>query len=567
MKNKKVIIIFITFVVIICIAIGIFMINRNKKVDNDDVSTNKINKIVVLESDDSAKAAELVKKNVVKVTNEIDDNTKIIGTGFFHESGYLVTNSHIVDIEGKVNAHFSNGEVKEAKLVSNDITSDIAILSVDKVNVLAMTFGNTLKLNVTDEVYGIGYAYALEGEASVSKGILSARRSAGGIEFLQSDISLNTGNSGGPLINAKGEFLGINTYATENASISMAISSESLETIISKLINEKKVNYLDKERDTNALSVVLKEIGHEVEDIYNEDEIIKHKFHKNEEEKHDNKHEDNNVPSGNVPSGNGGSVGHSGNDVVDMSKSSNSKLASLSVDGYPINFNPDTLTYCALLRNKNVSSLKINAVAQESESKITIKNNKIEQGKGNQISIEVIAPNNRNGHTYDIFALSTKDILEPARLNKIAVSNNLDYVASKGGNYYKIYWNYMDRDGVLINMDSNNITSIVSNYTVEVSVNTIKNTYNDDGMDVVNNTRVLKTYKFNGTGIDGETYYSQCGDIREKAYISIDEIRSMLTDDDYGNTPEDQTHIIFNVTVNTYHQGSFTGSTMASINK
>jgi len=276
------------------------------------------------------------------------------------------------------------------------------------------------------------------------------------------------------LINAKGEFLGINTYATENSSISMAISAESLETIIDKLINEKKVNYLEKARETNALSVVLKEIGYEVEDIYNEDEIIKNKFQEEDENVEEPETSDN-VASNNVSSNNGNSGGHSGNDIVDMSKSSNSKLASLSAEGYSINFNPDTLTYCVLLRNKNISSLNINAVAQEKESKITIKNNKIEKGKGNQISIEVIAPNNRNGHTYDIYALSTKDTLEPGRLNKISVSNNLNYIASKGGNYYEIYWNYMDRDGVSITMDSNNITSIVSNYTVEVSVNTLKN--------------------------------------------------------------------------------------------
>ena len=52
-----------------------------------------------------------------------------------------------------------------------------------------MNFGDTLKFKVTDEVLALGYAYNFDGEASVSKGILSARRSAGGIEFLQLDIS------------------------------------------------------------------------------------------------------------------------------------------------------------------------------------------------------------------------------------------------------------------------------------------------------------------------------------------------------------------------------------------
>ena len=105
-----------------------------------------------------------------------------------------------------------------------------------------MYYGETLSLNITDEVYAIGYPYALVGEASVSKGVLSARRSAGAIGFLQSDISLNIGNSGGPLINDKAELLGINTYATENASMGMSISSESLQEII-KVLNSMVGTY------------------------------------------------------------------------------------------------------------------------------------------------------------------------------------------------------------------------------------------------------------------------------------------------------------------------------------
>lgn len=557
MKNKKVILISIISIVIVSVgvAIALFIINKDDNSNNNNIIASEMDKIVVLENEDSAKAAELIKKNTVKVINEIDKDTKIIGTGFFHESGYLVTNSHIVDIKGKVKIEYSDGTGSDAILVSNDITSDIALLHVEDAKVLAMSFGNTLQLNVTDEVYGVGYAYALEGEASVSKGILSARRTAGGIEFLQSDLALNTGNSGGPLVNAKGEFLGINTYATDNASIAMSISSESLEIIIDKLISEKKVNYLEKERETNALSVVLKEIGYETDDIYGEDEIIRKKFHKDEEEKHDNKHESNNSSSSNN-SGNSG--GHYGNDIVDNTKSDNSRLSTLTVEGYPFGFNPDVISYCILLRNSNATSLNINAVAQESESRITIKNNNIESGKVKQVSVEVIAPNNRNGHVYDIWAMSSKDTLAPGRLSKITVYPFLEYVASKGGNYYKIYWDYTDRDGVVITGDRDNVSSIVASYTIDV--------YAGEFHSVDSNPRLLKSYNFSGTGIDHEIYAGPCGDMKEKAYISINEIRSLLTEEDY-NADLNQAAITFKVTLNTYQQGSITGDTWLWLNK
>lgn len=563
MKNKKILLISIISVAVVAIGIGVTLLIINNGKDDEkknNIIASEMEKIEILESEDSAKAAELIKKNTVKIINEIDKDTKIIGTGFFHESGYLITNSHIVDIEGNLKIEYSDGTSADATLVSNDITSDIALLHVEEAKVLAMSFGNTLQLNVTDEVYGVGYAYALEGEASVSKGILSARRTAGGIEFLQSDLALNTGNSGGPLINAKGELLGINTYATENASIAMSISSESLEIIIDKLAEEQKVNYLEKERETNALSVVLKEIGYEVDDIYGEVEIIKKKFHKDEEEKHDNKHESNSGSSNN------NSGGHTGNDIVDNTKSGNSRLSTLTAAGYPFNFNPDSLSYCVLLRNSNATSLNITAVAQESESRITIKNNKIESGKANQISIEVIAPNNRNGHTYDIWAISSKDTLAPDRLNKIIVSAPLEYVASKGGNYYRVNWQYADRDGVIITGDQNNITSIVSSYTVDVYVDGLVITEVDGETQETREKRLVKSYSFNGSAIDHEMYAGPCNIMKEAAYISVNEIRGLLSDTDY-NSDLNQAAITFKVTINTYNQGTITGDTWFWLNK
>ena len=302
MKKKTKILILI-IVLIVLVVSGIIV--KKCFFDNEDHAQEKIEvsnlaQFEILSENNSAKAAELVKANVVKVINKIDENTSVIGTGFFDKSGYLVTNSHIVDVKGTITIEYENGESSEAVIFSNDIISDIALLAVENPLVKSVTYGNTLSLNITDDVYAIGYPFALEGEASVSKGILSARRSAGGIEFLQSDISLNIGNSGGPLINEKGEILGINTYATENASIGMSISSESLQSIIAKLIDSENVVYLEDDRPQNALSVVLTEIGYFHQDIYNEKNYIRKHKPKNEnndkveENKDDKKDEGNN---------------------------------------------------------------------------------------------------------------------------------------------------------------------------------------------------------------------------------------------------------------------------------
>ena len=107
-------------------------------------------------------------------------NSEITGTGFFIENGYLLTNSHVVDIKGDIIVEYSDGKTSKATLVSNEIVSDLAILKVDSVNALALPLGETLNIKSTDDLYAIGYAFDLKGEASITKGILSARRSIAG---------------------------------------------------------------------------------------------------------------------------------------------------------------------------------------------------------------------------------------------------------------------------------------------------------------------------------------------------------------------------------------------------
>lgn len=298
MKKKIFIISIISIIIIVLSIIEIlFYINNNK------ISVNEIEVIDTLSKGNSAEAVELIKENIVKIVNKIDDENTIYGTGFFDKSGYLVTNSHVVDIKGKIEVVYQDGTKSKANLISNDITSDLAILSVKDVKAKALSSTSTINLKVTDEVYSVGYQFNLEGDATVTKGILSAKRSASGIEFLQTDAAVNPGNSGGPLINDKGQLLGIITLATDNASMAMAISSDSLELYINKLISNKTINYITEERPENALSSVLNEVGYKHDDIYNEKHIFEKRKNDNKKEE-SNKEESNSIDSNNTNSSN-----------------------------------------------------------------------------------------------------------------------------------------------------------------------------------------------------------------------------------------------------------------------
>ena len=158
-KTKKII---ITCVVTLILAIGVVvtavLLNHyNNKTIQEPIEVNAIEQLTPLTVSNSSQAAELIKSNIVKVVNKIDDDTSIIGTGFFDKSGYLVTNSHLVDIRGSITIEYADGKTSAAQLFSNDITSDIALLAVENPTIKSMYYGETLSLNITDDVYAIGY--------------------------------------------------------------------------------------------------------------------------------------------------------------------------------------------------------------------------------------------------------------------------------------------------------------------------------------------------------------------------------------------------------------------------
>ncbi|MCX6926132.1 MAG: DegQ family serine endoprotease [Verrucomicrobia bacterium] len=140
-----------------------------------------------------------------------------LGSGVIVSSdGYILTASHVVDGADKVKVGLASGEKEfDAKIVGTDPATDTAVLKVDGKNLPAVTLADSDKLEVGDVVLAIGNPFGVG--QTVTMGIISALGRGGfGINnyenFIQTDAAINLGNSGGPLVDAEGRLVGINTW-------------------------------------------------------------------------------------------------------------------------------------------------------------------------------------------------------------------------------------------------------------------------------------------------------------------------------------------------------------------
>jgi len=142
------------------------------------------------------------------------------GSGFLISAdGLVLTNAHVVDGAKEVTVKLSDHREYKAKVLGSDKTSDIAVLKIDAHNLPTVTLGNSDKLGVGDYVLAIGEPFGLEETATA--GIVSAKgRSLPGdgyVPFIQTDAAVNPGNSGGPLFDAGGQVVGINSQIYSNS--------------------------------------------------------------------------------------------------------------------------------------------------------------------------------------------------------------------------------------------------------------------------------------------------------------------------------------------------------------
>ena len=162
------------------------------------------------------------------------------GTGvIWQTNGGIITNHHVVAHTGsKTLVELRDGQVFEAQIVDSDPTLDLALLKVPADHLTAIPVANSTKLRVGELVFAIGHPWGQRGV--VTAGIVSAlskvkiRNSNRQLEYIKSDVRLAPGNSGGPLLNAKGEVIGINAMIM-GGDLSVAIPSTVVSTWITQL--------------------------------------------------------------------------------------------------------------------------------------------------------------------------------------------------------------------------------------------------------------------------------------------------------------------------------------------
>ena len=186
-----------------------------------------------------------VAPTVVQIEIETDDGVfgGGQGTGFIISSdGQVVTNAHVVENATDIKVMLYDGSIKQAELVEQDPTRDLAVLKIEGEDLPAARLGSSAEVEVGDEVLAIGNALGLGDTPTVTTGIVSALERelqlSGGLltRLIQTDAAINPGNSGGPLVNASGEVIGVNTAIAGNAEgIGFAISIDHARPVIETL--------------------------------------------------------------------------------------------------------------------------------------------------------------------------------------------------------------------------------------------------------------------------------------------------------------------------------------------
>ncbi|WP_295740913.1 S1C family serine protease [uncultured Oscillibacter sp.] len=205
---------------------------------------------VVQEHGPSLTAQEVyrqVNPAVAVVLADLGDGSASVGTGvIFSQDGYLITNYHVVEGGQECTVALDSGRSYEAKYVAGDADSDLAVLKVEGQDLPAAVFGDSDLLTVGDKVYAIGNPLGVELRGTLTDGIVSAIDRDVEVEdrtmtLLQTNAALNSGNSGGPLINEYGQVVGINTIKMTSRysnieGLGFAIPSAYMERIVNDLL-------------------------------------------------------------------------------------------------------------------------------------------------------------------------------------------------------------------------------------------------------------------------------------------------------------------------------------------
>ena len=198
---------------------------------------------------------EKMSPSVVSIIATLKNGTAT-GTGIImSESGYIITNHHVIEGAGQLSVLTHDDQQYPAELIGSDTISDLAVLRIEADGLTAAEFGDSDSLRVGDSVVAIGDPLGIQLRGTMTSGIISAINRDLTVEdrkmtLIQTDAALNSGNSGGPLINCYGQVIGINTMKMSNfysssttvEGIGFAIPIDTAKPIIDELIEKGYVS-------------------------------------------------------------------------------------------------------------------------------------------------------------------------------------------------------------------------------------------------------------------------------------------------------------------------------------
>ncbi len=187
------------------------------------------------------------------------------------QDGYVVTNQHVISGASEITVYLSTGEMKKAELVGQDVKTDLAVLKMEKGEYPYAEFGISSELEVGDLAIAIGNPLGMEFAGSVTSGIISALNRTVEVDgktynLIQTDAAINSGNSGGALVNCYGEVIGINSVKIATAGVEglgFAIPVDEAKPVIQDLINYGYV------KGRPVLGILGSNIGADVSRVYN----------------------------------------------------------------------------------------------------------------------------------------------------------------------------------------------------------------------------------------------------------------------------------------------------------